>query len=138
MTTNKLLMAAAAIALMTAPGGAFAQQQPANSTTGEKLAPKTMASTDRHDTNLTFDTTPDDHARLREIFGKDRSASRVDHVKFSLLVGTIVPRSVRLVALPQTIVDIQPTWHGNEYFRVGHQILIVDPHSKKIVGVLSV
>jgi hypothetical protein len=42
------------------------------------------------------------------------------------------------VALPQTIVDIQPTWHGNEYFRVGHQILIVDPHSKKIVGVLSV
>ena len=138
MQTNKLLMAVAAVTLLTGSGGAFAQQQPAHSATGEKLAPKTMAPADRHDTNLTFDTSPGDHARLREIFGKDRSAHRVNHVRFSLSVGTVVPRSVRLVALPQTIVDIQPTLHGNEYFRVGHQILIVDPHSKEIVGVLSV
>lgn len=141
MITSKLLMAVAAIALMAGTGGALAQQepaQPAHSTAGERLAPKTMAPTDRHGTNLTFDTTPGDHARLREIFGKDRSALRVDHVRFSLAVGTVVPRSVRLVALPQTIVDIQPTWQGNEYFRVGHQILIVDPHSNEIVGVLLV
>lgn len=138
MYTNKLLVAVAAIALMAGTGGAFAQQEPAHSATGEKLAPKTMAPTDRRDTNLTFDTTPSDHARLREIFGKDRSARRVDHVRFSLSVGTIVPNSVRLVALPRTIIDIQPTWRGNEFFRVGRQILIVDPHSKEIVGVLSV
>jgi len=139
MHTYKLMMAVATIAVMTGSGGAFAQQQPAHSATGEKLAPKALTPGDGHDdTNLTFDTTPGDHARLREIFGKDRSTRRVDHVRFSLAVGTVVPHSVRLVALPQTIIDIQPTWRGNEFFRVGHQILIVDPHSNEIVGVLSV
>ena len=138
MNTKKLLVAAAAIALMAGTGGAFAQQEPAHGAAGEKLAPKTMDSTNGRDANLTFDTTPSDHARLREIFGKDRSVRRVDHVRFSLALGAVVPRSVRLAALPQTIIDIQPTWRGNEFFRVGHQILIVDPQSKEIVGVLSV
>ena len=138
MTTNKLLMAVAAIALMAGSGGAFAQQEPAHGATGERVATKMAPTNSGGDASLVFDTTPGDHARLREIFGKDRSTLRVDHVRFSLSVGTVLPRSIRLVALPQTIVDIQPTWHGNEYFRVGHQILIVDPQSKKIVGVLSV
>jgi hypothetical protein len=66
------------------------------------------------------------------------SARKVDHVKFSLAVGAIVPRSVRLVALPQTIIAIQPTWRGDEYFRVGHQIVVVDSQSKEILGVLAI
>jgi hypothetical protein len=138
MNTNKLLLVVTALTIMAGSGGAFAQQQPAHSASGERLAAKTMAPTNGHDPNLTFDTTPDSHARLREIFGKSRSSGKVDHVRFSLSVGTVVPRSVRLVALPQTIIDIQPTWQGNEFFRVGNRILIVDPQSKKIVGVLSV
>ena len=48
-----------------------------------------------------------------------------------------MPHSVRLIALHQTIVDIEPTWRGNEYFEVGDQIVIVDPQSMKIVGVLE-
>jgi hypothetical protein len=48
-----------------------------------------------------------------------------------------VPHSVLLAALPQTIVDIEPTWRGDEYFQVGEQIVIVDPQSMKIVGVLD-
>ena len=138
MHTNKLLMAITAMALIAATGGAFAQQELAHSTTGERLAPKTMAPTNRRESNLTFDTTPNDHARLREIFSKDHSVRRMNHVRFSLSLGTVVPDSVRLVALPQTIIDIQPTWQGNDFFRVGHRILVVDPHSKAIVGVLSV
>jgi len=138
MHTNKLLMAITAIALMAGTGGvAFAQQEPAHGATADKLTAKTMAPNGR-DANLTFDTTPDDHARLREIFSKDRSVRRINHVRFSLSLGTVVPDSVRLVALPQTIIDIQPTWRGNEFFRVGNRILVVDPHSKEIVRVLSV
>jgi hypothetical protein len=75
---------------------------------------------------------------MREIFGNDRSTRKVDHVKFSLSVGTVVPRSVRLIALPQTIVDIQPTWRGDEYFRVGHRIVVVDAQSKEILGLLGI
>ena len=54
-----------------------------------------------------------------EVFVKERSAPRVDHVTFGLSVGTAVPRSVRIVAVPQTIIEIQPTWRGYEYFMVG-------------------
>jgi len=124
--------------MIAGTGGAFAQQDTAHGATVAKQAPKTSEPNDQHNTNLIFDTTPDDHARLRKIFGEDRSARRVDRVRFSLSVGTVVPRSVRLVALPRTIVDIQPSWRGDEFFRVGRHILIVDPHSKEIVGVLSV
>jgi hypothetical protein len=74
---------------------------------------------------------------MREIFGKDRLAKKVDHVQFSLSVGAGVPSSVRLVALPQTIIAIQPTWRGDDYFRVGRKI-VVDPQSKKILGVFRI
>jgi uncharacterized protein DUF1236 len=63
---------------------------------------------------------------------------KVDHVTFNLSVGTAVPRSVHIVAVPQTIIEIQPTWRGYEYFMVGDQIVIVDPRSMEIVAVLDV
>jgi uncharacterized protein DUF1236 len=129
MNTSKLLIAVTALAFIAGTGGAFAQQEPAQ---------KPISPIVGHNSNLTFDTSPDDHTRISEIFGKDRSARKVDHVRFSLAVGTVVPRSVRLVALPRTIVDIQPTWRGDEYFRVGHQIVVVDPRSKEILGVLEI
>jgi len=129
MNTKRLLMAVAAATLMAGTGGAFAQQEPAQ---------KPIAPIMDHNSNLTFDTSPSDHTRMREIFGKDRSVRRVNHVKFSLSPGTVVPRSIRLVALPQTIVAIQPTWRGDEYFRVGHRVVVVDPQSKEILGVLAI
>jgi len=103
----------------------------------EVSATKTQALAKRNDANLTFDTSPNDHARIREIFGKGPAEVKVDHVGFSLSPGTVVPHSVLLAALPQTIVDIEPTWRGDEYFQVGEQIVIVDPQSMKIVGVLD-
>jgi hypothetical protein len=129
MNTNRFLTAVAVVTFIAATGGAFAQKEPA-----QKPASPLMD----HNTNLTFDTSPDDRTRMREIFGNDRSTRRVDHVKFSLSVGTVVPRSVRLIALPQTIVAIQPTWRGDEYFRVGHRIVVVDAQSKEILGLLGI
>jgi Protein of unknown function (DUF1236) len=129
MNTSKLLIAVAAAALIAGTGSAFAQQDPAR---------KPITPIMGHNANLTFDTSPRDHTRISEIFGKDRSARKVGHVRFSLSVGTVVPRSVRLVALPQTVIDIQPTWRGDEYFRVGHRIVVVDPQSKEILGVLAI
>jgi len=129
MNTHRLLIAVAAVALIAGSGGAFAEQAPA-----QKTATPIMG----HNTNLTFDTSPGDHARISEIFGKEHSARKVDHVKFNLAVGAIVPRSVRLVALPQTVIAIQPTWRGDEYFRVGQQIVVVDPQSKEILGILAI
>jgi hypothetical protein len=103
----------------------------------EVSLPKTQALAKGPNANLTFDTSPKDHVRIREIFAKERTEPKVQHVSFSLSPGTVVPHSVHLTALPQTIVDIEPTWRGNEYFQVGDQIVIVDPQSMKIVGVLD-
>jgi uncharacterized protein DUF1236 len=88
--------------------------------------------------NMSVNITPENRTRIHEVFVKERSAPRVDHVTFALSVGTAVPRSVRIVAVPQTIVEIQPTWRGYEYFMVGDQIVIVDPRSMEIVAVLDV
>ena len=49
-----------------------------------------------------------------------------------------MPRSVRIIAIPETIIEIQPMWRGYEYFMVGDQIVIVDPRSMQIVAVLDV
>jgi hypothetical protein len=137
MNTNKLLMAVAAVALIAGTGGALAQQEP-HSPAAEQVAPKTPAPIKGPNANLVFDTSPESHARIRTIFGKERSALKVNHVNFSLAPGTVVPRSVRLAALPQTIIEIQPTWHGDEYFMVRNKIVIVDPQSMAIVGVFRI
>jgi hypothetical protein len=103
----------------------------------EVSMPKAQARAKGPDANLTFDTSPKDQARIREIFGNVPTGVKVDHVDFSLAPGTVVPHSVHLAALPQTMVDIEPTWRGNEYFEVGDRIVIVDPQSMKILGVLN-
>jgi hypothetical protein len=54
---------------------------------------------------------------MHAAFVKERSAPRVDHVDFSLSVGTAVPPTLRIVVVPKTIIEIQPSWRGYEYFR---------------------
>ena len=65
------------------------------------------------------------------------SAPRVSNVNFALSVGTAVPNSVRVVTVPDVIVEIHPQWRGYMYFVVGDQIIIVD-RNHRIVAVLTV
>jgi hypothetical protein len=81
--------------------------------------------------------TPEKRTQMHEVFVKERSAPRVDRVDFSVSVGTRVPRSVRFAPVPRTIVEIEPSWRGYEYFMVGDQIVIVDPRSMEIVAVVD-
>jgi hypothetical protein len=65
------------------------------------------------------------------------SAPRVSSVNFSLSVGTVVPSSVRVVAIHPTLVEIHPEWRGFFYFVVGDEIIIVDGNHH-IVAVIAV
>jgi Protein of unknown function (DUF1236) len=58
-------------------------------------------------------------------------------VNINISVGTVVPRSVRLVSIPETIVRIRPAWRGFLYFVVEDEIIVVEPRSLKIVAVIS-
>ena len=58
-------------------------------------------------------------------------------VNINISVGTVVPRSVRLVSIPERIVTIRPAWRGFLYFVVEDEIIVVEPGSLKIVAVIS-
>jgi hypothetical protein len=85
--------------------------------------------------NVTLTT--EQRTRIRETVLVGRNAPRASNVNFSLSVGTVVPRSVRVVAVPRVIVDVRPEWRGYLYFVVDDQIIIVD-RNHRIVAVLVV
>ena len=65
------------------------------------------------------------------------SAGRVDRVDFTISVGTVVPRTVRVYELPATIVEIVPRYRGYKYILVDDEILIIDPRTLRIVAVID-
>jgi uncharacterized protein DUF1236 len=69
---------------------------------------------------------------------KEKGVNRVTKVNFSINVGTRVPRSVRLVALPASIITIVPAYRAYRYFVVDERICIVDPATYEIVDVIGI
>jgi hypothetical protein len=67
-----------------------------------------------------------------------QNAPRVTNVNFSIRVGTVVPRSVRLVAVPAPIIEVYPAYRGFLYFVHGDEIIIVEPGTLRIVTVITV
>jgi hypothetical protein len=68
---------------------------------------------------------------------REQHVKPVEHVNFSISVGTRVPRDVSFHTLPSQIVTIYPEWRGYEYFLVRDQIVVVDPRTLEIVAVLE-
>jgi hypothetical protein len=84
--------------------------------------------------------TQDQRAKIRTTVIAGGKAPKIERsqINFSLNVGTVVPRSVRVVAVPPTLVEIHPAWRGYMYFVVGDELVIVEPRTLKIVAVLTV
>jgi peptidoglycan hydrolase-like protein with peptidoglycan-binding domain len=79
--------------------------------------------------------TAQQRTRIRENVFASNNVPRVDNVNFAVRVGTTVPGSVHLVAVPETLVEIYPQWRDDEYFVVRDEVVIVD-HSHRIVAVV--
>jgi Protein of unknown function (DUF1236) len=60
----------------------------------------------------------------------------LNNVNFSLSVGTVVPRDVRVQPLPAEVVEIVPQYRGYDFVLVKDEIVIVEPSSYKIVAVM--
>lgn len=60
----------------------------------------------------------------------------LNSVNFSLSVGTVVPRDVRLQTLPAEVVEIVPQYRGYSFVLVKDEIVIVEPSTYKIITVL--
>jgi hypothetical protein len=61
----------------------------------------------------------------------------LEHVNFSISVGTRVPRDVEFHRLPTEVITYYPEWRGYEYILVNGQILVIDPATYEIVAVLD-
>jgi len=68
---------------------------------------------------------------------KESNVNRVTNVNFSINLGTRVPRSVHLVAMPASVVSLVPQYREYRYFVANDQICIVDPNSYEIVEVIA-
>jgi hypothetical protein len=68
---------------------------------------------------------------------RESNVNRATNLNFSVNVGTRVPRSVHLAALPASVLSIVPQFRSYQYFVANDQICIVDPSSYEIVEVIS-
>jgi len=67
---------------------------------------------------------------------KDRNVNRATNINVSINVGTRLPRSVHLVRLPASVIEIVPEYRSYSYFAKDDQICIVDPSSYEIVEII--
>jgi hypothetical protein len=66
------------------------------------------------------------------------SGPKVTNVNFSISVGTVVPRTVRVAPVPTTLVSIEPSWRDHMYFIHGDEIIIVEAGTLRIIAVIVV
>ncbi|HEY6255764.1 MAG TPA: DUF1236 domain-containing protein [Xanthobacteraceae bacterium] len=88
--------------------------------------------------NVSVSLTTEQRTKIRETVIKERNAPRVAKVEFSVREGTVVPRTVRMVEVPDVIVEIHPDWRGFKYFIVNDELVVVEPDTLRIVAVIPV
>jgi Protein of unknown function (DUF1236) len=81
--------------------------------------------------------TTEQRTTIRKTVLSGGNVPRATNVNFSVSVGTTVPTSVRVVAVPSTLIEIYPEWRGHMYFVVNDEIIIVD-RNHRIIAVLPV
>jgi hypothetical protein len=68
---------------------------------------------------------------------RQTNVKRETNVNFNIAVGTTVPRTVTLHALPPTVVEVYPQWRGYRFVLVEDEIIIIEPGSYRIVAVID-
>jgi len=96
------------------------------------------AGTERTGSSQRVQLTEEKRTNINQTILRDRNVNRINNVNFSISVGTRVPRSVHLVALPATVIEIVPEYRSYRYFVVDDQICIVEPSTYEIVEVIRV
>jgi hypothetical protein len=77
--------------------------------------------------------------QIRRTVINARGAPRVGHVDFDVRVGTAIPRDqIHIVPVPETLVQIDPSWSGFLYFVYEDEVVMVDPSNMEIVAILPV
>ncbi|HVY58439.1 MAG TPA: DUF1236 domain-containing protein [Xanthobacteraceae bacterium] len=73
--------------------------------------------------------------KIRQYFDQ-HEAGQVPHVDYTIAVGATVPRQAELKSLPSEVADILMGYRGDQYVLVQHQLVIVEPKSRRIVAII--
>jgi hypothetical protein len=76
-------------------------------------------------------------ADQRQRFRSSFNRRHVTNVRFSARIGTRVPRSVRLYAIPAAVIGLVPAYSYYRYVYVDDTICIVDPATYEVVDVIE-
>jgi hypothetical protein len=99
---------------------------------------KTAEPKDKAGTGGRVQVSEQQRTSLTQTFSRETRINRVTNVNFSINVGTRVPRTVRLVALPASVIAIVPAYRSYRYFAIDDRICIVDPATYEIVEVITI
>ena len=123
----------------TAEKGAEPKDKAAKGTAGRDApASDKAAGNERTGSAQRVQISEDKRSNIHQTILKERNVNRATNVNFSINIGTRVPRSLRLVALPVSVITIVPEYRSYRYFVVDDQICIVEPSTYEIVEVIRV
>jgi len=146
---NRLLAMVAVAAVVGFGGFAAAQSQMG----GEKVPPGTTSNKIQQKSGAQ-PVSEDQHSQIKVAIARG-NVPRVDRreLKFSVSIGSRVPRNLRFVTLPDEILRIVPQYRGFDYFIISYrtkdpgggdyffvkdELLIIDPQSFEIVAIIPI
>lgn len=121
-----------------APRNEERQGQTPGNEQGQGEAPRTQGQGPAGGGASSVSLTTEQRTEIRQTVLNGRDVPRVNNVNFSVSVGTVVPRTVHLAAVPETLIRIHPEWRGYEYFVYNDEIIIVEANTLKIIAVVEV
>ncbi len=80
--------------------------------------------------------TSEQQTRIRSVVSKV-NIREVSNVNVNIAVGTVLPSTVELVAVPPELIEIVPQFRSYRVIKVSGRILIVEPSSRRIVYIIN-
>lgn len=74
--------------------------------------------------------------KVQSAFRSHRSEAVVNDIDVDISIGTSIPSSVSLYAVPQDVVVIVPEYRSYKYFIYDDRVVIVDPGTLAIIDIL--
>jgi hypothetical protein len=101
----------------------------------DKSAPKGGATTGQGAAGSGGSLTSEQRTKISTSI-RQTNVTKVTNANFNISVGTVVPRTVTLHALPPTVIEVYPQWRSYRFVLVEDEIVIIEPGSYRIVAVI--
>lgn len=126
------------------PGGEAPTPQRSQQPAGQSTAGRTQSGESQSETQRAAEIEHTEHPtsvsepqrdEIRQALARLKPDKR-DQVDFSLVIGSAVPRDIKLDDLPADITDSLHGYDGDQFLVVQDQLVIVDHQSRRVVALI--